>query len=169
MYKSAFESCYCVPQGCPCGYFGDPKRQCLCTPLQIQRYRSKISGPLLDRIDIHINLPPVSLKEIRSARTGEHSADIRRRVNNAREVQGERFINENGITCNADMKSRQINKYCKIDSKSQDVLDQVVNKFGMSMRGYGKILKTARTIADLEQRADILPQDVSEAIGYRTR
>lgn len=153
---------------CPCGYFMDPVRECLCTPLQIQRYRSKISGPLLDRIDIHISLPPVSLKDMRSDRVGEASRDIRIRVNKARDVQRLRYSDENGLYCNADMKSAHMNRYCKIDKKSQEILEVATGRLGLSARAYNKVLKVARTIADLDGREDILPQDISEAIGYRT-
>lgn len=152
---------------CPCGYFMDPGKECLCTPLQIQRYRSKISGPLLDRIDLHISLPPVSIREMRSNRTGEPSGEIRRRVNRARDIQRLRFKDEKEIFCNAEMKGAHVHRYCRIDNKSQEILEAAVCRLGLSARAYNKILKVARTIADLDSGAEILPQHISEAIGYR--
>ena len=152
---------------CPCGYFSSTVRNCLCSPLQIQRYRSKISGPLLDRIDIHISLPPVTSKEIRTDSTGEKSADIRRRVNSARDKQRLRYGSEGGVYCSSDFKNHHISKYCRISKESHDLLDNAMSRLGLSVRGYDKILKVARTIADLDSREDILTPDVSEAIGYR--
>lgn len=158
----------CAMNPCPCGYFMDSTKECLCTPLQIHRYRSKISGPLLDRIDMHISLPPVSLKDMRSDRMGEASRDIRMRVNKARDVQRLRYKDADGLYCNADMKSAHMNRYCRIDKKSQEILEVATSRLGFSARAYNKVLKVARTIADLDGREDILPQDISEAVGYRT-
>lgn len=152
---------------CPCGYFSTSARNCVCSPLQIQRYRSRISGPLLDRIDIHINLPPVSSKDIRREEMGETSAEIRRRVNLARECQRVRYHSENGVYCSADLKESHISKYCRISRESGSLIEVAMDRLGLSVRGYDKILKVARTIADLDAREEILPQDVSEAIGYR--
>ncbi len=158
----------CAMNPCPCGYFMDPGRECLCTPLQIQRYRSKVSGPLLDRIDMHISLPPVSIREMNSGRTGEASRDIRGRVNKAREIQRQRYRDVKGFSCNAEMKSAHVNRYCRIDQKSQEIMEVAMSRLGLSARAYEKVLKVARTIADLDLREEMLPQDISEAIGYRT-
>ena len=157
----------CAMNPCPCGYFTDPGRNCTCTPFQIQRYRSKMSGPLLDRIDIHINLPPVSMKEINSCMPAETSSNVRLRVNMARDTQRRRYKGENGIYCSADLNSTHIAKYCKIDNRSQEILEMAMGRLGLSARAYDRILKVARTIADIDTREEILPQDVSEAIGYR--
>lgn len=153
---------------CPCGYFGDPTRQCSCATPQIQRYLAKISGPLLDRIDIHIEVPAVNFKALSSDRKGENSATIRKRVIQTRSYQTERFKNEKAIFCNADMPPAQIRKYCKIDAQGKGLLQTAINKFGLSARAYDRILKVARTIADLESESSILPTHLSEAIQYRS-
>ncbi|MDD5434766.1 MAG: YifB family Mg chelatase-like AAA ATPase [Nitrospira sp.] len=158
----------CAMNPCPCGYFMDTGKQCVCSAIQVQRYRNKASGPLLDRIDIHINLPPVSIREMRTTRSGEPSKDIRTRVNKARDLQRSRFRNEKGISYNAEMKVMHIERYCKLDHASHTLIDSAVGRIGLSARAYDKVLKVARTIADLDLREDIMPQDVSEAIGYRT-
>ena len=158
----------CAMNPCPCGYFMHPERGCVCTPLQVRRYRSKISGPLLDRIDMHITLPPVPIREMRSSRSGEASGDIRRRVNRARAIQRDRYRGEKGVSCNADMRGVQTNRYCRIDKGSQEMMDAAISRLGLSARAYEKVLRVSRTIADLDLREDILVQDVSEAIGYRT-
>src|SRR4030066_130850 len=152
---------------CPCGYFSSSVRNCVCTPHQIKRYRGRISGPLLDRIDIHVSLPPVSSVDIRTAAKGETSAEIRRRVNLARECQRVRYSSDTGVYCSADLKESHISKYCRLSKESNSLIEHAMDRLGMSVRGYDKILKVARTIADLDSREDILPQDVSEAIGYR--
>jgi magnesium chelatase family protein len=153
---------------CPCGYFGDRAHECNCTPAMIQKYLSRISGPLFDRIDIHIEVPTVRFKELAGKPTGEHSEVIRQRVNRARLTQLERFKGERGMFCNADMESKEIRKYCQIDSTSQDLLKVAITKLGLSARAYDRILKVSRTIADLEASPEILPQHISEAIQYRS-
>ena len=153
---------------CPCGYYGDPTHTCSCTIPQIQKYRSRISGPLLDRIDIHVDVPAVKFKELSSERSGEPSAVIRERVQKAREVQLKRFANENGIFSNAHMESAQIRKYCRIDESGKQLLSMAIKQVGLSARAYDRILKVARTIADLEGSERILPQHLSEAIQYRS-
>jgi magnesium chelatase family protein len=153
---------------CPCGYHGDPAHECSCTPLQIQRYMSRISGPLLDRIDIHIEVPAVKFKELSGKATGELSEAIRERVNQARKVQLERFKEEKSIFCNAHMESKEIRKYCPIDEDSKELLRQAITRLGLSARAYDRILKVSRTIADLENAPNILPQHISEAIQYRS-
>jgi len=153
---------------CPCGYFGDSGHECNCTPMVIQKYLSRISGPLFDRIDIHIEVPTVKFKELSGKPTGEPSEIIRGRVNRARQIQLERFKGERGMFCNAHMESKEIRKYCQIDSASQDLLKVAITKLGLSARAYDRILKVSRTIADLEASPEILPQHISEAIQYRS-
>ncbi len=158
----------CSMNPCPCGNFGNPHKECTCTPTAIQRYLSKISGPLLDRIDIHVEVPAVNYQELSSTRKGEASSIVRERVLNARQLQSERFKNEAGIFKNADMNSKDINKYCKLDDASQNILKMAMTKLNFSARGYERIRKVARTIADLDKCNDIKPEHISEAIQYRT-
>ncbi len=154
---------------CPCGYFTDPYHECRCTPIQIQHYRAKISGPLLDRIDIHIEVPSLKYDELKSAQPGESSDDIKNRVNKAREIQLNRFKeSKRKLFCNAHMETRDIRKFCPIDEESQNLLKTAIEKFGLSARAYDKILKVARTIADLEQSENIKVQHIAEAIQYRS-
>jgi magnesium chelatase family protein len=153
---------------CPCGYFGDSRHQCTCTPGQIHRYRHRVSGPLLDRIDIHIEVPAVPYKELTTEYSGEKSEDIRKRVAAARDVQLERFKDDKKIYSNGQMKTRHIKKYCKLNPDAQTLLETAMHKFGLSARAYTRILKLSRTIADLEASEDIQSHHVSEAIQYRT-
>lgn len=152
---------------CPCGFLGDPKRECTCSTLQIQRYRSKISGPLLDRIDIHLEVPAVPYKDLSGISDGESSADILQRVVRAREIQEERF-SRTKIFHNAGMNSRHIKKFCQIDSESGLLLERAMDRFGLSARAHARILKIARTIADLEGSSEMRAAHVGEAIQYRT-
>ena len=152
---------------CPCGYFNDPTRECKCTPVQIQRYVSKISGPLLDRIDIHIDVPAVKFKELASDTPSESSVDIRQRVIGARIIQKERLQGEK-IFSNAQMTPRLIRRYCAIDAESKTLLENVIVRLGLSARAYDRILKVSRTLADLEGKEKIETEHVSEAIQYRT-
>jgi len=153
---------------CPCGYFGDNSHECNCTSASIQRYMSRISGPLLDRIDIHINVPSVKFKELSSEACGEKSEIVRGRVNAARRRQLARFKNEKKIFCNAHMQSKDIREYCKVDEKSKSLLSLAINRQGLSARAYDRILKVARTIADLENIDDIDTTHIAEAIHYRS-
>ena len=153
---------------CPCGYRTDPNNECSCTTPQIQRYLSKISGPLLDRIDIHIEVPAVRFKELASESSGENSSEIRDRVEKARAIQLERFQNTKHLFCNARMEAKEIRQFCKIDSKGHELLKMAITKLGLSARAYDRILKVSRTIADLEGSEEIRPEFVSEAIQYRT-
>ncbi len=153
---------------CPCGYYGDPNHSCSCTVPQIQKYRSRISGPLLDRIDLHIEVPAVNFKELTSERSGEPSRVVRERVQQARELQLARFKNEKNIYCNAHMETPQIRKYCQIDEQGKVLLSRAINNLGLSARAYDRVLKVARTIADLEGAEKILPHHLSEAIQYRS-
>lgn len=153
---------------CPCGYFGSPTHECTCTIPQILKYRSKVSGPLLDRIDIHIEVPAVKYKELSGKITGEPSAQIRERVKRSRNVQLERFKGRKGIYCNAHMGSKDIRRTCIIDEAGDALLNTAINRLGLSARAYDRILKVARTIADLEGSKDIRPEFLSEAIQYRS-
>lgn len=153
---------------CPCGYFTDPSKDCTCTPPQIQRYMAKISGPLLDRIDIHIEVPAVKFKELSSKGDSEHSAAIRERVIAAREIQLKRFKEIKHIYNNGDMGSKEVRMYCKLDSTGEELLKMAMTKLGFSARAYDRILKVSRTIADLEKSDNIQPQHLSEAIQYRS-
>ena len=152
---------------CPCGFLGDPKRECTCTYVQIQRYRSKISGPLMDRIDIHMDVPPVRFKDLSSPRDGQCSAEILSRVKAAREIQTARFQRMK-IHTNARMSSRQIRQFCQLDAESTALLEKAMNRFGLSARAHTRILKISRTIADLEGSETIGSGHVAEAIQYRT-
>ncbi len=152
---------------CPCGYFSDPKHDCTCTPIQIQRYMAKISGPLLDRIDIHIEVPPLSYKELSEKTTSEPSKAIQQRVEQARSIQQKRFVRSK-IHCNAQMSSRQIKAHCQADNSSHQLLEKAIDKLGLSARAYTRILKVARTIADLENSQHIALAHISEAIQYRS-
>ena len=153
---------------CPCGYYGDPTHECNCSSSEIQRYMSRISGPLLDRIDIHITVPSVKFKELSSDTRGEQSASIRERVNHARKHQMKRFASEKSIFCNAHMESRDIRRYCKIDDKSRSLLATAINRQGLSARAYDRILKVSRTIADLAECENIELGHIAEGIHYRT-
>ncbi len=153
---------------CPCGYFTDPNKDCTCAQPQIQRYMAKISGPLLDRIDIHIEVPAVKYKELSSDVKGEGSAQIRMRVIKAREIQLARFSDLKNIYTNGDMGSREVRRYCTLDSAGTELLKMAMTKLGLSARAYDRILKVSRTIADLEACEHILAQHISEAIQYRS-
>jgi magnesium chelatase family protein len=152
---------------CPCGYYSDPKHACRCSVTHIRRYRSKISGPLLDRIDIHVEVPAVPYKDLEKHTTSESSEAILRRVTAARGIQGER-LNKTKIHANAQMGSRHIKKYCGIDTASSRLLASAIDKLGLSARAHNRILKIGRTIADLEGVADIESFHIAEAIQYRT-
>ena len=174
---------------CPCGYFTDPKRECHCTPHQIQRYLSKISGPLLDRIDIHLNVPRLNYEELSGRRKGDPSEVIRERVNKARKIQEKRYKQEcsRGLLVprsldeggnpgessgfpyfNAHLESKELDKYCVLDKEGEELLKMAILELGISARAYDKILKVARTIADLEEKETIESSHISEAISYRS-
>jgi len=151
---------------CPCGYFSDPKHECRCTYTQIHRFRSKISGPLMDRIDIHVEVPAVPYKDLRVKTDAESSEKIRERVTAARERQSQRF-KRTKIYCNAQMLNRHIKKHCQIDDASCNILESAIDKLGLSARAYNRILKIARTIADLDNESHIRVDHISEAVQYR--
>jgi magnesium chelatase family protein len=152
---------------CPCGYLGDGRHACSCTPGQIHRYRTRLSGPLIDRIDIHLEVPAVPYRELSEEHTGEHSEDIRARVTQAREVQLGRFKRAK-IYSNGQMRTRQIKNYCILSNEARGLLDTAIERLGLSARAYTRVLKLSRTIADMEGAADIASHHVSEAIQYRT-
>lgn len=152
---------------CPCGYYNDPTHHCVCTPGQIQRYMNKISGPLLDRIDIQIEITPVPFKDISRAAPGESSDVIRERVIKARHIQEERFRECKGIHCNAQMSERMIHQYAEPGEDGIEMLRMAMERLNLSARAYNRILKVARTIADLEASERVLPQHLAEAISYR--
>jgi len=151
---------------CPCGYFGDARKACVCSGSQIHRYRSKVSGPLLDRMDIHIEVPPVTIRELSLDREEEPSERIQRRVAAARALQEERF-RDRKIYANSQMAVRMVKKYCPVNGSAGNLLEKAVEKFGLSPRAYHRILKVARTIADLEGSNDIKEPHIAEAIQYR--
>jgi magnesium chelatase family protein len=153
---------------CPCGYFGDLKRECRCGPLQVTRYRQRISGPLLDRIDLHIEVPAVEYRDIASTRAEEASAAIRTRVGRARERQQTRFRSDKKINCNARMGPRQIKEHCQLTDESQELIRVAMTELNLSARAYDRILKVSRTVADLQASDEITTEHVSEAIQYRT-
>lgn len=166
---------------CPCGYYNHPERECSCPTGTVERYLNKVSGPLLDRIDLHIEVTPVSYNELSDERSGEPSKLIRKRVNQAREIQRQRFSRGQSVNqkirksddridqkSNADMTSKQIRQYCKLDPKSAEILKRAMEKFGFSARAYDRILKVARTIADLDGASDIGTRHIAEAVQYRS-
>lgn len=153
---------------CPCGYFNHPEKECVCSPGVVQRYLNKISGPLLDRIDLHVEVTPVPFSELTKDRISEKSIDIRERVMGARQIQQKRYANSKGIYCNAMMSAKQLRSICKIDEAGQQLLKTAVERIGLSARAYDRILKVSRTIADLDASADIKTQHLAEAIQYRS-
>jgi magnesium chelatase family protein len=153
---------------CPCGYFGDGQRECHCTPAMIQRYVSKISGPLLDRVDIHIEVPAVKYKELRAPTPSEDSAAVRGRVIATRKRQTDRYLAEKATYSNAQMQPKMIRKYCAINEQGEKLLENAITRLSLSARAHDRILKVARTIADLDTAENIEPRHLSEAIQYRT-
>jgi len=151
---------------CPCGHYGGGQRVCRCSPPQIQRYRGRISGPLLDRIDIHVELSPLNEEELLKAPEGEPSCEIRKRVTAARTIQNKRMENT-GIYCNAQMEPAQLQEYCKLDAESITYLRHSIRELQLSARAYDRVLRVARTIADIEGKADIATEHIFEAVQYR--
>ena len=153
---------------CPCGYYGDRKRECRCTPVQVERYRDRISGPLLDRIDIHVEVPAVQYRELASDQAGELSTAIRERIEAARRRQIQRFGEKSRVRCNARMSAKQIKSCCALDPAASGLLEMAMGELHLSARAHDRILKVARTIADLSGAADISADHIGEAIQYRT-
>ncbi len=153
---------------CKCGFWGDPGRPCVCGPLEVERYLSRISGPLLDRIDIHVEVPAVPHKELSCERSGEPSAEVRERVNQARHRQLERFAGQPGLFANAHMAPKDLKRFCRVSQQADALLKTAISRLKLSARAYHRVLKIARTIADLAGSAAIEPVHVSEAVQYRS-
>lgn len=153
---------------CPCGYYNHPDRNCVCKPGEIQKYMGKISGPLMDRIDLHVEVFPVPYRDLADTRRGEPSSEIRKRVVKARKIQEERYHDQPGIHSNAQMTTAMLQKYCCLDVRSQESLQNAMHRLGLSARAYDRILKVARTIADLEGSENITSDHLAEAINYRS-
>ena len=153
---------------CPCGFYNHPDRECCCPPGMVQKYLNKISGPLLDRIDLQVEVTPVGFPELSSTRKEEHSDNIRERVIKAREIQTQRFQNHEGIYCNAQMTSKLLKDICVINTVGLNLLKAAMQKLHLSARAYDRILKVSRTIADLAASDDIKPEHLAEAIQYRS-
>jgi len=153
---------------CPCGYLTDPKRECRCSQKQIQTYRNKISGPLLDRIDIHIDVPTIQYQQLASLQKGEASAAVRERVMACRDVQQDRFRQHPGVHCNAGMGAKDLHRFCRLGEEAQGMLKMAITELNFSARAYDRILKVARTIADLFGAEKIEAEHINEAIQYRT-
>ena len=152
---------------CPCGFYGSSEKECTCTPEAITRYMGKISGPLLDRIDIQVEVTPVKYHKLESEERVETSEEIKERVDKARKIQLERY-KEHGIFSNSELTPHLSNIYCKLDLKSKEIVQNAFERLGLSARGYGRILKVARTIADLDEKEIIEPKHIAEAIQYRS-
>ena len=152
---------------CPCGYFGDPRRQCQCNPMLIERYMSRISGPLLDRLDIHIEVPPVPFRELSNQTAGTNSETMKAQVVAAREIQQRRF-GKGSLRLNGRMPPSQIRIFCKLEADAESLLRSAMEEMGLSARAHDKILRIGRTIADLEASENITAAHLSEAINYRT-
>ena len=157
----------CAMNPCKCGWYGDPSGRCSCSENSVKNYRSRISGPLLDRIDIIIEVPAVNFEQLRSRKEAEPSAKIKERVDAARQVQVERFGRESGL-CNARMGPDDLRIYCNLDAKSEMMMRKAFEVYGLTARSYDKILKVARTVADMEGSAVITSDHIAEAIQYRT-
>jgi magnesium chelatase family protein len=153
---------------CPCGFFNHPEKECTCPPGAVQKYLNKISGPLLDRIDLHVEVTPVAFNELSSIKPSENSGSIRDRVIKAREMQAERYKNNPGVYCNAQMSSKMLKEICVIDTVGQNLLKNAMEKLNLSARAYDRILKVSRTIADLSASEKIKPEHLAEAIQYRS-
>ena len=153
---------------CPCGFYNHPEKECSCPPGAVQKYLNKISGPLLDRIDLHVEVTPVSFSALAQQKSGESSEIIRARVIKAREIQAARYENTSGVYCNAQMSSKMLKEICAIDTAGQSLLKAAMDKLNLSARAYDRILKVARTIADLAGAGTIEPSFLAEAIQYRS-
>lgn len=158
----------CAMNPCPCGNHGNPNHECTCSPMMIQKYMSKVSGPLLDRIDIHIEVPAVKVAELSQKRPGEASSEIRKRVMTAREMQLQRFNGHPNLFSNASMQSRELREFCVIGRDGEELLKMAMTKLGLSARAYDRIIKVSRTIADLSGSPEIRTEHLSEAIQYRS-
>lgn len=155
-------------QGCLCGFYNHPEKECTCPPGAVQKYLNKISGPLLDRIDLHVEVTPVNFSELSSDRLAEKSEDIRDRVIKARDIQTERFGNKPELHANAQMSPQMVREVCKINTAGQTLLQKAMEKLGLSARAYDRILKVSRTIADLAGSEEIKLEHLAEAIHFRS-
>ncbi|WP_338826384.1 ATP-binding protein [Neomoorella thermoacetica] len=153
--------------GCPCGYYGDQVKECLCTPHQVAQYRKRLSGPLLDRIDLHLEVPRLTYREVEAVIPAENSVTVRKRVQIARQRQLER-LKGTGVTCNAAMTPQQVHRFCRLAPQARSILRDAFNKLGLSMRAHDRLLKVARTIADLAGEETITAAHLAEAIQYRS-
>ena len=153
---------------CPCGFYNHPEKDCICPPGAVQKYMNKISGPLMDRIDIHVEVTPVPFKELSSLHQSERSENIRQRVIIARQLQELRYEKVKNVYCNAQINSKQLREFCKIDDAGQTLLKNAMERLGLSARAYDRIIKVSRTIADLAQSEPILTEHLAEAIQYRS-
>lgn len=153
---------------CPCGYYNHPEKECVCAPGVVQKYLNKISGPLLDRIDLHVEVTPVPFKELSSKKNSEKSRDIRERVVKARMIEEKRFSDQKEIHCNAQMSTKLMREYCVIPPEGENLIKMAMEKLGLSARAYDRILKVSRTIADLAGSDDIEIEHLAEAIQYRS-
>ena len=158
---------YSVPQACPCGYLTHPTKECNCTPPQIQRYLNKISGPLLDRIDIQIEVAPLKYSQLTEKNNGESSSEIKKRVLAAKKIQKTRYKSV-GITSNAQLSPKHMDEFCQLTEEASNLLKLAIGKLSLSARAYDKIRKIARTTADMEEKELIEAAHISEAIGYRS-
>jgi magnesium chelatase family protein len=152
---------------CPCGYLGSVVKECHCTPVMVQRYRARLSGPLLDRVDLHVDVPQVKIEELAGVGNGEASHAIRARVARARATQTRRFAAMDGVHCNAHMAARMIRELCPLTSEGRSLLERAIKTLGLSARAYDRIIKVARTIADLGGEDSVQPPHLAEAINYR--
>lgn len=155
-------------QGCPCGFYNHPEKECTCPPGAVQKYLNKVSGPLLDRIDLHVEVTPVAFSELSAQGKGESSSEIRDRVVKARETQTERYKDSPGMYANAQMSSKQLREICVINTAGEALLKRAMERLNLSARAYDRILKVSRTIADLAGSPDIKPEHLAEAIQYRS-
>ena len=153
---------------CPCGFYNHPERECTCPPGAVQKYLNKISGPLLDRIDLHVEVTPVPFSELSAMKPQENSAAIREKVLQAREIQEQRYKDNEGVYCNAQMSSKMLKQICVISQPGATLLKAAMEKLNLSARAYDRILKVSRTIADLSLSEDIKPEHLAEAIQYRS-
>ena len=167
IFPASFLLC-CAENPCPCGFLGDETKECVCRPFEIERYQRKISGPLSDRIDLQVHVPRVKYEDLRTTETEETSTQIRARVSAARNIQLNR-LKQSGVFCNASMNHRQVERFCKLDAVCNSLMESAFCKLGLSARSYDRILKVARTIADLEASDIILPSHIAEAIQLRTQ
>lgn len=153
---------------CPCGYYNHPEKECVCAPGLVQKYLNKISGPLLDRIDLHIEVTPVAFSELSKQTATEPSKNIRERVISARLIQSERFVEDESVHCNAQMRTKDLKTYCQLNETGNVLLKNAMERLGLSARAYDRILKVARTIADLDSSSSIETNHIAEAIQYRS-